>query len=291
MKWKRRHYEQTYGYNVRQSMQYNRHINLYNKVMNAYNAVPPFSYSTHKVRYKQTWGRSQQTGQSLRTVPENQPAGYRTYQPRYNLPRPPSVGNGVGFGQVPALGYEQQNKSWAQYTPFTLKNYNPFKRNDQPKLPPYYNRPTSLTRRVYRQAKWFKQSFLPKGEYNYPPEWISRKTRFWIARHIPWGLLTSEGKPTATDDISLPPVSKHLLPPRPCFHYVQTSRGTKKVPCSQTNSFQTRRKSLLKYFNYTKNARGSYYRKYKPHRSKQRTRSYRPGRFRNTRSSRRRFLY
>lgn len=230
--------------------------------MNAYNAVPPFRYQTEKIRYRQTWGAGGQ-----RTVQRPQWSPQPTFQTgrgRYQGPSLPQ--DPLQSWKSPSLRYEQQNKSWQQYTPFTVQGYNPFSRKqDTQSHKLYYNRPTSLTRRVYRQLKWFKQATLPPGESMFNPQfqqWIDRRTRFWIARHIPWGTLTTPGIPANDPRDTTERVINRGLP---CFHWDETLQ--KKVPCSQKVSLQARTRfkgrnkvSSYQYRGRTNNRRSFYQR-------------------------------
>lgn len=235
MQFRARRNDQTYGYNVRQQMRYNRYTRLTNRGIDFYNAYRPTNYqTTYNTRYKQIYGQKQ----VYRPQYSQQPT-FRTGQNRYYYPpQGPSLPQDpLRSWHAPYLRYEQQNKDWSQYQPFTQQWT---LATTKPKVP-YYYRPTSLTRKTYRELKWWKQAVLPKGQYNYDPyvyKSLWRKTRFWIARHIPWGTLTDLPEPTATDDLDTNVNNIN----KPCYHWDE--RLQKKVPCSKAQLYK---KAILNY--------------------------------------------
>lgn len=181
------------------------------------------------IRYKQTWGAGQSTLQ--RPVYRPLPPNYNPQFPRGVLPPSQSP---LASWYTPQLRYEQQNKDWTQYQPFTLSDYNamaPLQRQT-PALSLYHNRPTSFTRKITHKFKMAKRIH---NYYMLPPGRVNRSHIPNINRlHVRAGL-TGGGigiilnKWKQTPDQTLSNFNKPL---HPCMHW--SARLQKNVPCSET---------------------------------------------------------
>jgi hypothetical protein len=201
-------------------------------------------------RYRQTW--SQKYGQQTIQRPAwRPPAAYN-----YNFPRgtwgqgPPQSPSAGPLWPKPQLSYEQQNKVWQQYTPFTVRNYNPFQTNK----PPAQN----LDEATNRRNKVYSDNMLAVGSYmRFPPEIgdlgfvynqtprdVAKRPKPWVAwakRFLPFPEPPPPDPPEFGD---IPPRQYRFKPRRGCMHWDETLQ--KEVPCAQKFS-RSRFKSRSTY--------------------------------------------